>query len=60
MSPSEPREDIHIAWQDLIEVGKDFAKGINYASEVRIIQNSWYPYLKKINKDKRSSLTKLS
>ena len=29
---SDPREDIHITPLDLIEVGKDFCKGIGVAS----------------------------
>jgi hypothetical protein len=60
MNP-EPREDIHITIFDLIEVGKDFCKGINAAYQNKLIAKYWLkPPEKKHFKDKRYSLTKLN
>eukprot|EP00347_Sterkiella_histriomuscorum_P023142 403335786 len=56
----DPREDIHISWQDLIEVGKDFAKGINAATETRVIQKAWFPYLQRQYIAKRTSQSKIN
>ena len=63
----EPRSDIHITTQDIIEVGQDFCKGILLASTTKILSKLWFPPKdrdptqspnKKITKDKRSSFSK--
>lgn len=58
---SDPREDIHITIFDLIEVGKDFCRGINAGCQAKLIQKYWFkvPEIKKF-KEKRFSLTKLN
>lgn len=48
---SDPREDIHITWSDLIEVGKDFCKGINIAAKSKLLKKNWFPINKKAMKD---------
>ena len=52
----EGREDIHITTLDLIEVGKDFCKGINYARETKHLVKAWFPINKRpVSSSKKSS-----
>ena len=54
----EEREDIHITPHDLIDVGKDFGRGIHHCLSSKHIPKHWFPPVKRAISSNKKQLQK--